>query len=98
MSDQQPQIAPQDLAVIALGIDAETFRQSPIGRYLDKRAQEMVFEGLNGLRTVDPENAKDVRAFQNKVVLGESFMQWIGDAIDEGRNTEQQVIARENTD
>lgn len=90
---------PEDIKrAVRLGAEAEHFAQSPIGIYLQQRAQELTFKGLDALRTVDPEDAKAVRAAQNKVVIGESFMAFIKDAIDEGRNAEQTFLSRESTD
>lgn len=90
---------PEDIRrAVSLGADAEGFLSSAIGVYLTERAQQLTFEGLNALRDVDPEDPKAVRAAQNKVVIGEAFVEFIKDAIDNGRIAAETFINREHQD
>jgi len=73
-----------NLRMAVFGRQVEDFLNSDVGSYLVKCADADIQDGLQKLRTVDPEDPKAVRAAQNKVQVAESIMQWLGDAIQRG--------------
>lgn len=76
---------------IALGFDVEAFLSSSVGRYIKQQAENDRTDALEALGTeVDPEDGKSVRALQNKVAVADSIMQWLADAIQDGRAAAQQ--------
>jgi hypothetical protein len=79
------------IAEVRLGMQAEDFVRSPIGRYLLGRAQIEVDDATTKLKRVSPADTEAVRALQNRVLLMESFGGWIQDAIANGNNAEAQL-------
>lgn len=49
------------------------------------KAREQSQLAIDQLKTVDPEDAKAIRALQNKVTVAESILGWLGDVIHEGQ-------------
>lgn len=50
-----------------------------------RKAREQSQTAIDQLKTVDPENAKAVRALQNQVMLADSIAGWLGDVVHEGQ-------------
>jgi hypothetical protein len=67
------------------GRQVEDFISGPIGAHLVHKAREQSQSAIDQLKTVDPEDAKAVRALQNKVLVAESILGWLGEAIHEGQ-------------
>src|SRR5262245_47938803 len=84
------------LAEVKLGLEVEDFVRSPVGRYLLGRAAIEVKAATEVLKKADPEDAKAVRAAQNRIALMESFEKWLEDAIGNGNNAEAQLKETED--
>lgn len=84
------------IAEVRLGMQAEDFLKSPIGKYLLGRAADKADEALEKLKRVSPAETESVRALQNDVRLMESFGTWIRDAITNGNNAESQLKHQED--
>lgn len=67
------------------GRQVEDFLSGPIGSHLVRKAREQSQLAVDQLKTVDPENAKAVRALQNQVMLADSIAGWLGDVVHEGQ-------------
>lgn len=80
------------LKVVALGIEAERFLTSPLGRYFITRAEHQREEALANLIGADPHKADLVQRLQNEVRLVDMVQQWIADAITEGQAQEKALI------
>ncbi len=97
MSDQQEQ---RDLTAlqreVALGIEVEVFMKSVAGRYLAAKANTEREEALEAFKSVDPENAKAIRALQNKVAVAEMFLLWTGELVTAGENAATTFIASQD--
>jgi len=63
----------------------EDFLSGPIGSLLVSKAREQSRSAIDQLKTVDPEDAKAVRALQNKVMVADSIAGWLGDVVHEGQ-------------
>jgi uncharacterized FAD-dependent dehydrogenase len=85
-------------AVITLGMDAEAFMRSNVGRYLAQRAAEEIEVARTSLETVDPEDAKAVRDLQFVIAVARATTSWMKEAIDDGRNAAEQLEARTRED
>lgn len=73
----------------AFGIEVESFLQGPVGKYLTRRAHLEVDEAVRELKTVDPTDTKKITELQNRIFRGESFDQWLAEAIQEGWAAEE---------
>lgn len=77
------------LAAVALGLDAEQFMNSPLGRYLVDRIESEVYAALSELKQVDAEDPRHIRDLQNRVYRAEKILTWLDEVIQEGRNAER---------
>ena len=83
------------LAEAIIGKDAEEFFASELGQVVIGRADQEYSEALEGLRTVDPEDAKSIRELQNKAWRAESFKGWLAELIISGKQAIQTLDAQE---
>ena len=67
------------------GREMELFLESDIGEYIRECASRDVEEALTGLKNVDAEDPKAIRALQFKLRVAESVIGWISDAIESGK-------------
>jgi len=72
------------LSIAQLGVEAESFKSSGLGRYLNDRAESEIIEASNELCTVCPSDTKAITELQNKVYRANSFIIWIEEAIEDG--------------
>lgn len=92
MSEQEDRDLQQIRNQIAFGLDCKVFMESPIGRYLTKRANDEIEAAMQGLLHSHPDDGKTIRDLQNKAYRAESFLQWMGEAVTEGENAERTFI------
>jgi hypothetical protein len=85
----------QKLAVVDLGLAAQQFLSTPLGKYVHDRAIAEVETGVEDLKRVDPTDARAVMKLQGEIWRAESFMYWMADAIREGAELATQLIAEE---
>lgn len=78
--------------VVEMGIEAERFITSPLGRYLIKRAEGEREQAVEALVQGNPADAETMRSLQNKVHVIDMVQQWLADAITEGHAMEQSLI------
>lgn len=90
MTDQHDQ---ELLRVAGFGMDVEKFMRSELGRYLQRRAQDDISRAQDALLTVDPEDAKAVRALQNEAAVAERVLSWLGEAVTQGEQAARQFEA-----
>ncbi len=74
-------------AEIILGDDADIFFETALGKYIIGRAQEESDEAAQKLKTVDPENAKEIKELQFIIQKAEAAPIWLHEAILAGRQT-----------
>lgn len=92
-SDDRSQLLRQ----VELGLDAQRFKDSDIGRELQDRANAEVEAALEQLKTVDPTDAKQITLLQNHIWKAETFLLWINEMVQEGVNAEEQLEQEEQT-
>ncbi len=74
-----------------LGLDAEQFLNTPLGRYLLDRADEEKEEALADFRKADPGNYAVISDIQNRIWRSEAFSRWLAEAIHIGRHAENEL-------
>ncbi len=81
----------QFVTIARLGIDAETFIRTPLGRFLEGKARTEEAAALAELVDADPEDAKANRELRNRIHVARMFLTWIGDAIEAGQQAHRQL-------
>ena len=81
------------MAEVQLGIEAEAFIHSAVGRYLVGRAEDERQRALEALGTVDPEDAKLIRELQNQHWRSNAVSGWLAEAIQDGAHAEAAMTA-----
>ena len=77
---QSPEVAALE-AELQNGVRIETWMDSPIGRTVRERATAERTEVLEALANVDPEDARAVRALQNRIAVIDAIGQWLEEAM-----------------
>lgn len=80
-------------AEVQLGIEAEAFVHSKLGRYLIGRAEDERQRALEALATADPEDAKTIRQLQNQQWRANTVLGWLAEAIETGAHLEAELTA-----
>ncbi|TXH47998.1 MAG: hypothetical protein E6Q97_26005 [Desulfurellales bacterium] len=83
----------QILQRVKFGFKAEDFLASELGRYLEARARLEVEQAHLDLEAVDPDDAKTVRAVQQKIAVAKQWRQWIEEAVADGEQAQQEAAA-----
>lgn len=79
-----------------LGKQVEAFMKTDIGKYLDARMESEYLDAVEALTDADPEDAKAVRAAQNKIWCVRSLRMWLESAIISGLKAQQILEDRED--
>lgn len=66
------------------GKEVEAFWGSRLGGYLQARAKECYTTAIQGLKTVDPSDARAIIKLQADAFKAESFEQWLTEAMIDG--------------
>jgi len=82
---------------VAVGIEAERFIESSIGKYLIAKAEQERDEAMASLRSISPIASAEIRELQNRIWRAESVQRWLAELIQEGWNAESELIDRETT-
>jgi CHASE3 domain sensor protein len=78
-------------AVAELGERVRGFKLTDVWRYLESRATEEIVASLDALKDVDAEDPKAIRQLQNRARVAELFLNWLDEAIQDGRNADEQL-------
>jgi len=84
MDPESEQQRNEALARAAFGREVEEFWDSRIGKYLRAHAQAQYTSAIEDFKQVDPSDAKEVLKIQGRMLLAESFQDWLSLAIQEG--------------
>lgn len=77
---------------VDFGMQAESFLDSPVGKYLIARAEGEVEAAVEELKTVDCTDAKAIQTLQNRVYRAESIQYWLAEAIQAGLNAQDELL------
>jgi len=90
------------LRKVAVGMDAEAFLDSDLGKLLMERAQEEAIAAMDELKTVRRSDFTDEMQFvarlmelQDIVARAEGLESWITEIVVDGRNTEELLLKSE---
>lgn len=79
------------LELARLGINAETFKRSDLGKFLQRKAETERKDALNDLVNAAPDDIKANTDARNRIHVVGMFLTWINDAIDIGRSAHEQL-------
>jgi len=85
-------------ATVLLSEDVLEFLRSPVGQYLHHRAKAQVQQAEIDALTVDPDSwrgwwhaRRKLREIRQRAAVARLFINWLGDAIVDGKNAESQL-------
>jgi uncharacterized protein involved in exopolysaccharide biosynthesis len=81
-----------------LGMEAEAFAHSGIGRYLLQQATELGEAALEKLADVQPTDERRIAELQRDVKLGRHIQTWLLQAVQDGANAEAAFRAAHSDD
>lgn len=81
-----------------LGIEAQTFIESNLGKYVIARAEKQIDEANMSLSTADPFDASNIAHLQSKIAVARAAVQWIAEAVNEGYAAENTIHEQEAFD
>ena len=89
------------VAIARMGIDAETFMRSPVGRFIEGKARAEEADATEALIAADPDDLKANRDLRNQIHVARMFLVWIADAVSAGHAAHAQLqemdeLARSN--
>lgn len=67
----------QTQEIIALSADVRDFLSSPLGRYLEQRAEKDIYDAQVALVSVDPHDSKEIARLQNIAQRHKDFTGWL---------------------
>ena len=76
-----------------LGIDAEAFAMSPLGKFLIKKAESEMESATQDLISADPDDIKVNTEMRNRIHVARMFLSWLSDSITIGRSAHDQLEA-----
>lgn len=68
----------------ALGDEAHEFLNTQVGQYIVACAEVEIAEAVEKLKKCEPEATIEIRRLQNKILVAESIVGWLMDAISAG--------------
>jgi hypothetical protein len=86
------------LKTVELGLDAQAFLASSIGKAIAERVEVEVAEAVEDLKAVNPEETQTIRRLQTQIHRAEQVIYWLVEFIDAGHNAEVQIQSLEATD
>lgn len=76
---------------VEIGLDAQRFLNTALGRDIQDRAVREVEDALIEMKTVDPTDVKRITELQFQIRVAEQFFVWLDQAIAEGNGAEQEL-------
>lgn len=87
-----------DVQKAQLGIEADAFRRSNLGRFLIDRAAVEIEQQMQALKDADSDDAKLNRDIRMRIKVAEQFTTWIEEAIRSGIEAERRINAEDAYD
>lgn len=82
--------------IARLGIDAETFMATPLGKFLASKADAEMRAATEALIGADPADVKANTELRNQIHVSRMFLTWIDDSINAGRAAHHQLREMES--
>lgn len=73
------------------GRQVELFLEGDIGTFLIERARSQMTSAMNDLKVVDPYESKEVQKCQNRIVVAQTIIEWLGEAIAAGHESMEEL-------
>jgi len=83
------------LSQVDVGLQAEQFFKTELGKYLTQIAIEEATSAAEDLKVVDPYDTSKIMKLQIKAQVAEAALKWLGEAILIGRQAEHELKIRE---
>lgn len=90
------------LKEVALGMDAEVFLSTDLGKAMMEAVARRAMESMDRLKVIRPSDYPDLEQFvravqdlQNDIQRAEGFEQWLVEIVETGRNVEENLIQQE---
>lgn len=77
--------------VARIGIDAEAFSKSDIGKFLIGKAQAEIDAEMDALVDADPADVKLNTDIRNRIHVARMFLTWLDEAIQVGRHAHESL-------
>jgi len=81
-----------------LGVEAEAFLESNLGKHLITRAEHEIETHYKALSETDPFDSARVAHLQNKIKVARAAIQWLAETINEGHVAAQTLIQQDFND
>lgn len=83
------------LQTAQLGLDAQRFFSSNVGRLIVSKAEKQIEDGYKALSIADPDNPGQIRALQFDIAVARAVPQWVAHVIQDGVVAERQIREEE---
>lgn len=93
--DQEPAAEDGLLRKARMGMEAERFFGSNVGRLILAEAEKRIEVGYKALSLVDPDDPKKVRAYQFSIAVARAVPEWLQTVIRDGHEAAR-VIRQED--
>lgn len=79
------------LSMARMGIDAESFMRTPLGKFLLKKADDEIAAAIEELIDVEPSEIKAATEIRNRIHVARMFKVWMRDSITIGHSAHDQL-------
>lgn len=94
----EPDYEQMQMEAARLGIEAEAFLSSNLGRYLMERADLEIDKLTQELINLDPTNIADNTRVRNGIRVCYDFKDWLAEAVNSGRVAHRNILESEAID
>lgn len=81
----------QQLSTARLGMEAEAFLSSNLGRYMLRRVDKLINEGTDDLIACEPGDIECNTKHRNQINVGALFRRFLHEAVMDGQAAYQQI-------
>lgn len=79
------------LNIARMGMDAEVFMLTPLGKFLKGKAEQEEADALAALVQADPDDVKANTVYRNQIHVARMFLTWMRDSITAGHAALDQI-------
>lgn len=87
MTDESDEL----LDIARMGLDAEAFMRTPLGKFLEGKAKQEEADAMAALIDADPDDVKANTLYRNRIHVARMFLTWMGDSIAAGHAAHDQL-------
>lgn len=88
----------EDLKLVRLGIDAESFLGSTLGKHIATKAQDEIDEATQKLIATSPSDVENNTKLRNRIYVASQAITWILQAASEGKAAHDRIREQEAQD